>query len=94
MHPRFIMRQAATGESMPPESSAITRPRAADREAARPRLLLERIEDAVAQHLDEDGELGVLEVHPHAGGLLDGAAHLAVDLARVQRERLVRAPGA
>ena len=26
MHPRFIRRQTATGESMPPDSSAITRP--------------------------------------------------------------------
>ena len=35
---------------------------------------------------------GRVEVHPHAGGHVDGGAHRAVDLARVERERLVRAP--
>jgi hypothetical protein len=64
--PRFIMRQAATGESMPPESSAATRPELPTGKAARSGLPLERVEDPVVEHLDVDGEVGMLQAHGDA----------------------------
>jgi len=65
---------------------------AADRKAARSGLALEGVEDAVVEHLDVDGELGVLETDGDARGHVNGRAQLALDLGRGEGESLERPP--
>ena len=59
--PRRIIRHAATGESMPPESRQTTRPLDADRQPAGAALLAEEVERLVGERLDVDRQLGMRE---------------------------------
>ena len=52
MQPRFIIRHAATGESMPPDSRHATRPAVPIGQPARPGHLAEVVERLARQHLD------------------------------------------
>ena len=62
----------------------------AGRQPALARLLAQRVEHAVREYLDADGEIRGAEVHPPAPRRLDPAAHLALHPRRRQRIRLVR----
>ena len=89
--PRRIIRQAATGESMPPESRQATRPLTPVGSPPAPALLAEEVERLVRERLDVDRQLRVPEVDVPAARHLDAAADLALDLRRRQRKTLVGA---
>ena len=90
--PRRIIRQAATGESMPPDSRQTTRPLDADRQAAGARVPCRssrtpRCVSASTWIVSS----GFAEIDVPAARLLDAAADLALDLRRRQRKPLVGA---
>ena len=87
------MRAAATGESMPPDSSTTTWPGHPDRQAAGARNFLDGIEHLSGQDLDREGQLRGVEIDTRAGGFLDDRSDALVDFGRCERKPLVGAAG-
>ena len=92
--PRRIIRYAATGESMPPDSRHATRPPVPVGSPPAPALLAEEIERVVRQHLEVNRQRRIVEIDAPALRFLDAAADLALDLRRRERKALVGAAGA
>ena len=91
--PRLIMRYAATGESIPPDSSAIPRPVTPTGRPPAPGILPADTYAASFIISIDIVSSGSLEIDFEAERLLHLAADRAIDFHRVHREAFVLAPG-
>ena len=78
---------------MPPDNRHIAAPARSGGEPTWSRLLSQRVEHTIRQHLDADVEIRLGEVHLPSGGLFDPPANLALDLGRGQTVGLVGPAG-